>query len=63
MYGDGLSSSENFLLCVALPYHTIPYHCPDYTSFRIGLFGIGKLTNIDRTVGYFADTLDQIASA
>jgi len=32
----------------------------DYKSFRIGLFGIDKLQNIDRTVGFLRDALGKI---
>lgn len=32
-----------------------------YKSFRIGLFGIDKLANVDRTVGYLADALEKIS--
>jgi aspartate aminotransferase-like enzyme len=32
----------------------------DYKSFRIGLFGIDKLQNIDRTVGFLRDALANI---
>jgi aspartate aminotransferase-like enzyme len=32
----------------------------DYKSFRIGLFGIDKLQNIDRTVGFLRDALAKI---
>ena len=31
----------------------------DYMSFRIGLFGLDKLMNIDRTVSNFEDALKQ----
>jgi len=31
----------------------------DYRSFRIGLFGLDKLTNIDRTVRLFTEVLDK----
>jgi len=34
-----------------------------YKAFRIGLFGIDKLQNIDRTVGYLRTALDQIDAA
>jgi aspartate aminotransferase-like enzyme len=32
----------------------------DYKSFRIGLFGLDKLQNIDRTVAYLRDALQKI---
>jgi aspartate aminotransferase-like enzyme len=41
----------------------VPLMCDegdDYRSFRIGLFGLDKLHNIDRTVGFLADALDVV---
>ena len=32
----------------------------NYQSFRIGLFGLDKLQNIERTVAYFKDACDQV---
>ena len=43
----------------------VPLECgegPDYKSFRIGLFGLDKLHNCDRTVANFATALDKIVS-
>ena len=34
----------------------------DYMSFRIGLFGLDKLLNIDRTVHSFDTALKQITA-
>jgi aspartate aminotransferase-like enzyme len=42
----------------------VPLQCdePDgFRTFRIGLFGLDKLHNIDRTVSFLADALDRIA--
>ena len=42
----------------------VPLQCDepaDYRAFRIGLFGLDKLHNIDRTVANLARALDQIA--
>ena len=33
----------------------------DYMSFRIGLFGLDKLLNIDRTVSHFEEEIKKIA--
>ena len=33
---------------------------PDFRTFRIGLFGLEKLTNIERTVGHLAAALDKL---
>lgn len=35
----------------------------DYRSFRIGLFGLDKLGDIDRTVASFKNALDGITNA
>jgi aspartate aminotransferase-like enzyme len=43
----------------------VPLQCdegPDYRSFRIGLFGLDKLHNIDRTVNHLEQVLDQVLS-
>jgi hypothetical protein len=34
----------------------------DFRSFRLGLFGLDKLHNADRTVEYLSRALDAIAS-
>lgn len=44
----------------------VPLMCDEgdsYKSFRIGLFGIDKLQNIERTVGYLRTALDKIDAA
>ena len=41
----------------------VPLQCDepdDFQTFRIGLFGVEKLQNVDRTVQSFADVLDKI---
>lgn len=41
----------------------VPLMCdegPDFMSFRIGLFGLDKLHNVDRCVGHLADALNRI---
>jgi aspartate aminotransferase-like enzyme len=35
----------------------------EYMSFRIGLFGLDKLMNIDRTVSLFEKALAQVETA
>lgn len=43
----------------------VPLQCDEgdsYRSFRIGLFGLDKLHNIDRTVGHLEQVLDQVLS-
>lgn len=42
----------------------VPLQCgegPEFKSFRIGLFGLEKWHNVDRTVGHLAAALDQVA--
>ena len=44
----------------------VPLMCDepaDFKTFRIGLFGLEKWHNVDRTVGHLAKALDQIAAA
>ncbi len=41
----------------------VPLQCdegPDFKTFRIGLFGLDKLKNIDRTVSLFEETLTKV---
>ena len=41
----------------------VPLQCDepeDFQTFRLGLFGLDKLHNVDRTVKYLADALDHI---
>lgn len=43
----------------------VPLMCnegDDFSSFRVGLFGLDKLMNVDRTVDSFAKALDQVAA-
>ncbi|MBT4358216.1 MAG: alanine--glyoxylate aminotransferase family protein, partial [Proteobacteria bacterium] len=42
----------------------VPLQCdegPDFKTFRIGLFGLDKLKNIDRTVELFSETLASVS--
>jgi aspartate aminotransferase-like enzyme len=44
----------------------VPLQCderPDFRTFRLGLFGLEKLGNVDRTVGHLAAALEKIAEA
>jgi len=41
----------------------VPLQCDepaDFMTFRLGLFGLDKLHNVDRTVGYLADALKEL---
>jgi aspartate aminotransferase-like enzyme len=43
----------------------VPLQCDepaDFQTFRLGLFGLDKLHNIDRTVEHLNNALDQILS-
>jgi len=44
----------------------VPLQCgegADFRTFRIGLFGLDKWQNVDRTVGHVAAALDRIAAS
>ena len=44
----------------------VPLQCDepeDFRTFRLGLFGLDKLHNIERTLGHLRDALDQIMPA
>ena len=41
----------------------VPLQCDepaDFMTFRIGLFGLDKLHNVDRSVGHMREALDKI---
>jgi aspartate aminotransferase-like enzyme len=43
----------------------VPLQCDegaDFRTFRIGLFGLDKLADVDRTVGYLEDALARVAA-
>lgn len=62
--GDpGIQSGERFVAAGVQIAAGVPLMCDegdDFHSFRIGLFGLDKLNNVDRTVERFADALDQV---
>jgi len=44
----------------------VPLQCderPDFRTFRLGLFGLEKWANVDRTVGHLATALEKITEA
>jgi alanine-glyoxylate transaminase/serine-glyoxylate transaminase/serine-pyruvate transaminase len=44
----------------------VPLQCDepaDFRTFRVGLFGLEKLADIDRTVGHLARALEAIQGA
>jgi aspartate aminotransferase-like enzyme len=58
-----MQSGKRFLQAGLQIAAGVPLQCDepeDFSSFRIGLFGLDKLLNIDRTVQTLADVLDQL---
>ncbi len=60
---DGIQSSKKFAQAGLQTAAGVPLQCderPDFKTFRIGLFGLDKLHNIERTVANLAKALDAI---
>ena len=60
----GLQSSKKFLAQGLQTAAGVPLQCDepaDFSTFRVGLFGLEKLHNVDRTVAQLAAALDKIA--
>ena len=60
----GVQSSKKFLAQGLQTAAGVPLQCDepsDFSTFRVGLFGLEKLHNVDRTVAQLAQALDQIA--
>jgi aspartate aminotransferase-like enzyme len=58
-----LQSSKKFLAQGLQTAAGVPLQCdegPDFKTFRIGLFGLDKWHNVDRTVGHLRHALDQL---
>jgi aspartate aminotransferase-like enzyme len=58
-----LQSSRKFLALGLQTAAGVPLQCdegPDFMTFRVGLFGLDKWHNVDRTVGHLRAALDQI---
>ena len=58
-----IQSSRKFLAEGLQTAAGVPLQCdegPDFMSFRVGLFGLEKWKNVDRTVSMLADALDRI---
>ncbi len=58
-----IQSSRKFLAEGLQTAAGVPLQCdegPDFMSFRVGLFGLEKWKNVDRTVSMLADELDRI---
>ena len=61
-----IQSSRKFLAEGLQTAAGVPLQCDepaDFMSFRVGLFGLEKWHNVDRTVGHLAAALDQVAPA
>ena len=60
----GIQSGKKFLEAGLQTASGVPLQCdegPDFQTFRIGLFGLEKWHNVDRTVGHLAAALDWVA--
>ena len=63
---DDIKSGKKFVAEGVQIAAGVPLECgegPDYKSFRIGLFGLDKLHNRDRTVEHFRKALDTVIPA
>jgi aspartate aminotransferase-like enzyme len=59
----GIHNSKKFLALGLQTAAGVPLQCDepaDFMTFRIGLFGLEKLHNVDRTVGQLADAFDRM---
>ena len=62
----GIQSGKKFQEVGLQTAAGVPLQCgegPDFKTFRIGLFGLEKWHNVERTVGHLRAALDQIAPA
>ena len=60
---DELKSGKRFLDAGVQIAAGVPLQCdegPDFRTFRIGLFGLDKLTDVDQTVARFETALDAV---
>ena len=61
----GIQSGKKFVEVGLQTAAGVPLQCdegPDFKTFRLGLFGLEKWHNVDRTVGQLATALDAIAA-
>ncbi|MDH4479271.1 MAG: aminotransferase class V-fold PLP-dependent enzyme [Rhodoferax sp.] len=59
----GMHNSKKFMALGLQTAAGVPLQCDepaDFMTFRIGLFGLEKLHNVDRSVGHLAAALDQM---
>ncbi len=62
---DGIQSTKKFVAVGLQTAAGVPLQCDeraDFKTFRVGLFGLDKLHNIERTVANLAKALDAIAT-
>jgi len=62
----GMHNSKKFLALGLQTAAGVPLQCDepaDFMTFRIGLFGLEKLHNVDRSVGHLAAALDHMGLA
>jgi len=60
----GLSTAKSFIALGLQTAAGVPLQCDegaDFKTFRIGLFGLEKLLNVDRTVAHLESALTQVA--
>ena len=58
-----IQSGKKFMTEVVQTAAGVPLQCdegPDFMTFRVGLFGLDKWHNVDKTVGNLAGALDRI---
>ena len=61
-----IQSGKKFIALGLQTAAGVPLQCderPDFRTFRLGLFGLEKLTHVDRTVGHLATALEKITEA
>jgi aspartate aminotransferase-like enzyme len=61
-----IQSGKKFLAAGLQAASGVPLQCgegPDFRSFRLGLFGLDKWHDVDRSVGHLAAALDRISTA
>jgi aspartate aminotransferase-like enzyme len=61
-----IQSGKKFLAAGVQAASGVPLQCgegPDFRTFRMGLFGLEKWHNVDRTVGHVAAALDKVTAA
>ncbi|SNX29454.1 aspartate aminotransferase [Polynucleobacter meluiroseus] len=61
-----IQSGKKFIALGLQTAAGVPLQCderPDFRTFRIGLFGLEKLTNVDRTVSHLEAALERITEA